>query len=184
MPATPTTDITRIRFSHARLEAVIYGQVSLTDVIGHEPPYLGHYVVADFIGSHQIDQERFAAGDLIQASARIFFEDSGAFVTSFEGEPHDQPFNVVLFATFVVIEIAPYTPEAKFVVLTPPASAAADSPYAGLMPTNNTDALRRQLEAASDLGPLFAGIETLLIALTRDPTDPRRTGLLQRLFKR
>jgi hypothetical protein len=184
MPETHTTDITQARFSHARLEEVIYGRVPLAQIIGHEPSQLGNYVVVDFVGSHQIDQERFAAGDLIQASARIFFEDSGAFVTSFEGEAHDKPFNLVLFATFVVIEIAPYTPRAKFVVLAPPAPATAETPYAGLVRANNTDLLRERLEAADDLGNVFTDIETLLIALTRDPVEAPRAGLLQRIFKR
>ena len=184
MHSIDTPDIPSLKFSHARLEQVIYGRTPIRDIVGAASGHLGDYVVADFVGSHQIDQERFGAGDLIQASARIFFEDSGAFITSFEGEASGKPFNLVLFSTFVVIEIAPYTPDAKFLVLAPASPSTADSPYAGLMRANNTDVLREALEAEEDLSPVFNDLERLLAGLTRDPETESRPGLLQRLFKR
>lgn len=180
-----TLDIPSLTFSHPCLERVIYGHTPIAEIVGYATAFFGDYVVADFVGSHQIDQDRFAAGDLIQASARIFFEDSGAFVTSFEGESYGKPFNLVLFATFAVIEIAPYTPKAKFVVLAPPSPSAEDSPYAGLMRANNTDRVREQLEAEQDLGPVFNDLQCLLESLARAPEESKpRGGLLQRLFKR
>lgn len=174
------------QFSHAKLEKVIYGRTPLREILGHEPQAMGGYVVADFVGSHQIDQERFAAGDLIQASARIFFEDSGAFVTSFEGEAYGKNFNLVLFATFVVLEIAPYTPHARFVVLSPaPEEDAVAGPYAGLVRSHNTDALRERLEAAPDLSRLLLDMETLLERLAEDPRQrTERMSLWRRLFGR
>jgi len=174
-------------FSHARLEQVIYGRTPLRELLGHTPAapgeLLADYVVADYVGSHQLDRERFGAGDLIQASARIFFEDSGAFVDSIEGAPHGRDFNLVLFATFAVIEIAPYTAQARFLVLAP-APSPADGPYAGLVRSHNTDALRERLTGNPEHAALFADLEALLDGLAGEPAPrtPRR-GLLQRLFR-
>ncbi|MDX5333198.1 MAG: hypothetical protein LPK58_04040 [Gammaproteobacteria bacterium] len=174
-------------FSHARLEEVIYGRIPLRELLGRTPAapgeLLADYVVADYVGSHQLDRERFGAGDLIQASARIFFEDSGAFVDSVEGAPHGRDFNLVLFATFAVIEIAPYTAQARFLVLSP-APATIDGPYAGLVRSCNTDALRERLAASTEHTALFDDLEDLLDGLTEDPQPrPQRRGLLQRLFR-
>ena len=183
-------DIPSRRLSHARLEQVIYGRTPLRELLGHTPAApgeaLGDYVVADYVGSHQLDRERFDAGDLIQASARVFFEDSGAFMGSIEGGPCGKDFNLVLFATFVVIEIAPYTSGARFLVLTPhPGEAPADSPYAGLMRSHNTDVLREQLGGTEDHCALLADLGALIGALSEEPKKPsRRRGLLRRLFNR
>ena len=181
-----STPVEQRPFSHARLEQAIYRRVPLRELIGREPFSMGDYVIADFVGSHQIDRDRFGPNDLIQASARIFFEDQGAFMGSFEGAPYGKAFNLVVFATFVVVEIAPFTPRARFLVLTPnPESAPADSPYAGLMRTHNTDALREQLEARDDLAPLMDDLEALLLELADDrPGERPHRGLWQRLFGR
>lgn len=163
------------KLRHDRLEEAIYGKYTLTEVLGETPAWLADYVVADYVGDYRLDPQR--GPDLINASAAMFFEDAGAYIRSYAGSDHGQPFNLAVFATFAVVEIRPYTHEAEFLVLKPaPTTSLADGPYIGLMASQNTDALDSALQDADDLGPLFSDLSRLLHALSGERPLRRKGG--------
>jgi hypothetical protein len=177
IPAAPATT----KLQHARLERVIYQRTPLGELIGELAGSLAPWRVADYVGSHQIDRSRFGAQDLIGATAVLFFEDAGAHLESFPGEPHGRPYNLAVFATFLVVEIRPLTPEVEFLVLAPPLTETG--PYAGLVGSQNADALRAHLREPEGLRAALAAIDALLVQLAAPP-KARRRGLLSRLLRR
>lgn len=119
------------KLRHDRLEEAIYGKLSIADVIGEQqPPWLDRYVIADYVGDYRLDPTR--GPDLINASAAMFFEDAGAYIRSYGGSEYGHAFNLALFATFLVVERHPYTPDAEFLVLKPalPRICPADNTWA------------------------------------------------------
>jgi hypothetical protein len=170
------------KLNHTALESAIYGGKELPDLIGPTHELLAEYAVSDYVGSYLLDTQRFSPGSAPPDAAR-FFEDQGAFVQAIPGQPLGQPFNLSLFATFLVVEIEPGSPEVEFLVLAPrPEEELQDAPYAGLMSSRNTDQLRDALADNAATGRLFEDIARLLEYLRSAPTAPAKAGWLSRLM--
>lgn len=176
----------RPRLDHGRLEQAIYGEIPIGRLIGDETMPLANYRVADYVGNATIDPGRDST-DPIAATAERFFDDQGAHIETLRSPDLAPDLNVAIFATFVVIEIRPLTPQVEFLVLAPPriGDDRAPTPYLGLMRSQNTDALVHALARPDARAELFQAIAKLLPALARKPREPRSgKGLLRRLFGR
>jgi hypothetical protein len=174
------------RLDHARLERAIYGRQGLHELIGEGPPLLSTYRVVDYVGNHGIDPARDAR-DLIHASAAKFFEDQGAHIETHPGTSHGFDFSLAVFATFLVVECRPLTPDVEFLVLAPTSAddESEPAPYRGLMRSQNTDELRVALQSEPTRGELFGYVNRVLQALARPQGVRRhRGGLLRRWLGR
>jgi hypothetical protein len=176
----------RTRLDHARLEQAIYRRQTLHELIGEGPPLLSTYRVVDYVGSHGIDPARDPR-DLIHASAAKFFEDQGAHIETLPGASVGFDFSLAVFATFLVVECRPLTPQVEFLVLAPTSAddESEPAPYRGLMRSQNTDELRLALQSEPERSELFGYVSRVLLALARPQGDkPRRGGLLRRWLGR
>jgi hypothetical protein len=176
----------RPRLDHARLEQAIYRRQALHELIGEGPPLLSSYRVVDYVGSHGIDPARDPR-DLIHASAAKFFEEQGAHIETLPGASHGFDFSLAVFATFLVVECRPLSPEVEFLVLAPTSAddESEPAPYRGLMRSQNTDDLRLALQSEQTRGDLFGYVNRVLEALARpESRKPHRRGLLRRWLGR
>jgi hypothetical protein len=173
------------RLDHQALERAIGEQTALTTLLGRAPARMGDWRVADFVGSVQLDRERFGPHDLIGASAELFFEDAGAHSRTLAGAEFGRDFDIALFATFVVLAIRPLTETTQFLVLAP--RTQSQGPYSGLVAAQNTDALCAELAGDARLrAGCFADLSDLLAALAGAPRPPvpPKPGFWRRLFPR
>lgn len=141
------------KLQHPALEQAIYGKHSLAELLANIPnsvdSLISQYQVADYIGSHTAKTDGYAKDDLRKTVARVFFEDDGGYKATIECA--DQPFNLALFATFIVVEIQPNTAEVEFLVLIPQRPKTLENArYSGLMKSQNTDQLLHDLNDADN----------------------------------
>ncbi|MGV6810071.1 MAG: hypothetical protein ACWA5U_09365 [bacterium] len=162
------------KLQHAALEQAIYGKHSLAELLANVPDavdsLINQYQVADYIGSHTAKTDGYAKDDLRKTVARVFFEDDGGYKATIECI--DQPFNLAIFATFIVIEINPNTAEVEFLVLIPQRPKTLENArYAGLMKSQNTDQLLHDLNNADHPQALQQVTQQIqqLLAMLREP---------------
>lgn len=90
----------------------------VSELIGRGARFLADYRLANYVTSNQIG-EIALDGVRCKAPASTFFRDKAELLLTIEGGEHNQPFDVLLFDTFLVIEMAPRTLETRYLVLVP-----------------------------------------------------------------
>lgn len=175
------------RLPTAALETAITSRIPLNRLCAEPCTLLDDLRVADYIGSYRIRQTRHGEHDLIAASAQVFFEEDGAFCARHDGAAHQRPYAVVIFATFLVVEFNPFTPEAHFLVLAPVLEADDSARYQGLWAAQRIERLQLALREADGEAKLFDELDRALAALRRmastpAPEQPGRRHWLARLF--
>jgi len=141
------------KLQHQPLEHAIYGKYSLAELLAQSTDsidaLLNDYQIADYVGSHTAKTDGYDKNDLRKTVARVFFEDDGGYKATIECA--DEPFNLAIFATFIVIEINPNTADVEFLVLVPQRpDSVQQARYAGLMKSQNTDQLLHDLNNAKN----------------------------------
>ncbi len=137
------------------------------ELIGDRARFLANYRVANYVKSAQIN-DITVDGVRRKASASDFFQDKAELLAAVEGNGSKQPFNVVLFDTFIVIEFAPCTPRATFVVLVPNFESQTGSYVLGdtLESTSVVDTLnavnqsRGQRQLLAEAGNVLASLQS------------------------
>lgn len=100
------------------LELTSRRRKTVKELIGAKARFLSEYRMTNYVGSAQIN-EITLDGTRCKVSASNFFKDKAELLVTIEGEEYNKAFNVVLFDTFIVIEVAPYTLDTEFLVLVP-----------------------------------------------------------------
>ncbi len=101
-----------------KLDEAIRRRRMVRRLIGPRARFLADYRVSNYVTPAQI-YEVTLDGARSKAPAPIFFSDKAGLLMTIEGSQYDKPFDVVLFDTFVVIEVAPRTLQTQFLVLVP-----------------------------------------------------------------
>jgi hypothetical protein len=91
---------------------------TVKECIGARAKFLGDYRLASYVKSSQIEDVS-VDGTRCKAPASVFFKDKASLLLTVDGKKYKKPFNVILFDSFIVIEIAPHSLETKFLVLVP-----------------------------------------------------------------
>jgi hypothetical protein len=182
------------RLQHSQLEQAIYGKKTVADILAqqattHSPETspISQYVIADYVGSHTAKTGEYAKDDLRKTVAKVFFEDDGGYKTTLKTD--DEQLTLTLFATFLVIEIRPGTPDVEFLVLIPQRDEPLNNArYAGLMKTQNTDALLDTLTTDSEAFALTCQQVQSLLSTLRSSHPPqtqnKKTGWFSQLFNK
>lgn len=181
------------KLHHQPLEHAIYGKYSLAELLGKSTDsfdsLINDYQIADYVGSHTAKTDGYDKDDRRKTVARVFFEDDGGYKTTIECA--NEPFNLAIFATFIVIEINPNTAEVEFLVLVPQRpDRLQQARYAGLMKSQNTDQLLHDLnkpESPQALADVTTQINQLLHYLrqpsVQPPTKKQTSPWFKRLFQ-
>jgi hypothetical protein len=90
----------------------------VSELIGKSARFLADYRLANYVKPGQID-EISLDGVPCKTSAATFFRDNAELLLAIKGDDYDQPIDVVLFDTFMVIEVAPRTLSTRYLVLIP-----------------------------------------------------------------
>ena len=101
-----------------KLDQAISNRRMVNDLIGTSARFLADYRLANYVKPDQID-EISLDGVPCKAPAATFFKDKAELLLAIEGDDYDQPIDVALFDTFVVIEVAPRTLITSYLVLIP-----------------------------------------------------------------
>ena len=101
-----------------KLDQAISNRRMVNDLIGTSARFLADYRLANYVKPDQID-EISRDGVPCKAPAATFFKDKAELLLAIEGDDYDQPIDVALFDTFVVIEVAPRTLITSYLVLIP-----------------------------------------------------------------
>jgi hypothetical protein len=141
------------------------------DLIGDRARFLADYRVANYVKSAQITDIK-VDGVSAKAPASVFFRDRAVLLAEIEGKAYKQPFNVVLFDSFIVIELAPRTARASFLVLVPNFESKTGSYVVGdtLESTSVTDTLntvnqcRGQARLLMEAGNVLASLQSAAAA--------------------
>ncbi|GEM_PF-3620016 len=101
-----------------RLDRAISNRRMVSELIGKSARFLADYRLANYVKPDQID-EISVDGVPCKAPAATFFRDNAELLLAIEGDGYDQPIDVALFDTFMVIEVAPRTLSTRYLVLIP-----------------------------------------------------------------
>jgi hypothetical protein len=101
-----------------RLDQAISNRRMVGELIGTSARFLADYRLANYVKPDQID-EISLNGVPCKAPAATFFKDKAELLLAIEGTNYDQPIDVALFDTFIVIEVAPRTLITRYLVLVP-----------------------------------------------------------------
>jgi hypothetical protein len=101
-----------------KLDQAINNRRMVNDLIGTSARFLADYRLANYVKPDQIN-EISLDGVPCKAPAATFFKDKAELLLAIEGDDYDQPIDVALFDTFVVIEVAPRTLITSYLVLIP-----------------------------------------------------------------
>ncbi|MEE9595941.1 MAG: hypothetical protein V3V96_04110 [Acidiferrobacterales bacterium] len=101
-----------------RLDRAISNRRMVSELIGRSARFLADYRLANYVKPDQID-EISLDGVPCKAPAATFFRDNAELLLAIEGDDYDQPIDVALFDTFMVIEVAPRTLSTRYLVLIP-----------------------------------------------------------------
>ncbi|MFQ5759907.1 MAG: hypothetical protein ACE5HM_02920 [Acidiferrobacterales bacterium] len=101
-----------------RLDQAISNRRMVSELIGTSARFLADYRLANYVKPDQI-HEISLDGVPCKAPAATFFKDKGELLLAIEGDDYNQPIDVVLFDTFMVIEVAPRTLTTRYLVLIP-----------------------------------------------------------------
>jgi len=101
-----------------RLDRAISNRRMVSELIGRSARFLADYRLANYVKPDQID-EISLDGVPCKAPAATFFRDNAELLLAIEGGDYDQPIDVALFDTFMVIEVAPRTLSTRYLVLIP-----------------------------------------------------------------
>ena len=101
-----------------RLDQAINNRRLVSELIGTSARFLADYRLANYVKSNQIEEMKLD-GVPCKAPAATFFKDKAELLLAIEGADYGQPINVALFDTFIVIEVAPRTLIAQYLVLIP-----------------------------------------------------------------
>ena len=99
-----------------RLNQAISSRRMVSELIGTSARFLADYRLANYVKSDQIN-EISLDGVPCKAPATTFFKDKAELLLAIEGDDYHQPIDVVLFDTFMVIEVAPRTLITRYLVL-------------------------------------------------------------------
>lgn len=158
-----------MRLQYSLLEQAIYQKPTIAELLQQDCPVLARYCVSDYVGSPSMKDDPTTDNTRAQG----FFDDKAhketlEFVGT--GENNNRDFNIALFATFLAVEINPGNEQAEFLILIPRRSPEQENAmYAGLMKSQNTDALREQLAADPALREQLASEVDWLLAYLRAP---------------
>ncbi|MCH6582193.1 MAG: hypothetical protein IH808_04130 [Proteobacteria bacterium] len=101
-----------------RLDRAISNRRMVSELIGKSARFLADYRLTNYVKPDQID-EISVDGVPCKAPAATFFRDNAELLLAIEGDDYDQPIDVALFDTFMVIEVAPRTLSTRYLVLIP-----------------------------------------------------------------
>ncbi|MDH3671692.1 MAG: hypothetical protein OES46_11070 [Gammaproteobacteria bacterium] len=101
-----------------RLDQAISHRRMVSELIGTSARFLADYRLANYVKPDQIDEVNLN-GMPCKAPAATFFKDKAELLLAIEGDDYDQPIDVALFDTFIVIEVAPRTLITRYLVLIP-----------------------------------------------------------------
>lgn len=101
-----------------KLDQAISNRCMVNELIGKNARFLADYRLANYVEADQIN-EISLDGVPCKAPAATFFKDKAELLLAIEGDDYDQPIDVALFDTFVVIEVAPRTLITSYLVLIP-----------------------------------------------------------------
>ena len=101
-----------------RLDQAISNRRMVSELIGTSARFLTDYRLANYVKPDQI-HEISLDGVPCKAPAATFFKDNAELLLAIEGDDYDQPIDVALFDTFMVIEVAPRTLITRYLVLIP-----------------------------------------------------------------
>lgn len=181
------------RLQHRQLEQAIYGKKTVADLLAQQATAnspktspISQYIIADYVGSHTAKTGEYSKDDLRKTEAKVFFEDDGGYKTTLK--TNDEQLHLTIFATFLVIEIRPGTADVEFLVLIPQRSEQLENArYAGLMKTQNTDALLETLTTDTQAFELTCQQVQQLLSQLRDnsPSQPsKKKGWFSQLFSK
>lgn len=101
-----------------KLESAIRRRELVKILTGGKTRILTDYRLSNHVKPSQIDDVKLN-GTRCKMPAVTFFKDKAKLLLSVTGAKHKKPFNVVLFDSFIVIEVLPTTPHTEFLVLIP-----------------------------------------------------------------
>jgi hypothetical protein len=101
-----------------RLDQAISHRRMVSELIGTSARFLADYRLANYVKPDQIDEVNLN-GMPCKAPAATVFKDKAELLLAIEGDDYDQPIDVALFDTFIVIEVAPRTLITRYLVLIP-----------------------------------------------------------------
>lgn len=147
------------RLQHIRLEQAITGKQTISELLDAPCTALNNYCLADYVGNPALKQDKTEDN----SHARGFFADQGAWRETQVLNQNDK-ITLAIFATFLVVEIDAGTEVAEFLVLVPKRGPEQEGAmYAGLMKSQNTDALCERLAAdAAARTEMTAEVDALL----------------------
>lgn len=101
-----------------RLDQAISNRRMVSELIGTSAHFLADYRLANYVKPEQINEVSLD-GVPCKAPAATFFKDKAELLLAVEGTDYDQPIDVALFDTFIVIEVEPRTLITRYLVLIP-----------------------------------------------------------------
>jgi len=170
----------RIQYSH--LQKAIYQMQPITDLLGHDSSWLQGYRIADYVGRPELGDADPKWSHPGAVTSEELFEDQGGFLYRFRA---GDALDVVVFATFLVVEVNPATPQTEFLVIAPipPEEQEEELPYAAFLKGQNTASIQDQLRDETNQQAISIEITTLIEKL-RQPAMDTRTGFFSKLFNR
>ncbi|MFQ5995050.1 MAG: hypothetical protein ACE5K1_08130 [Acidiferrobacterales bacterium] len=100
------------------VESAVRERRTIKELVGDRARFLGEYRVTNHVKADQIGEIRID-GTRYKAPAATFFKDKGELLMTLEGDVVKKAYNVLLYDSFIVIEVAPRTQETNFLVLVP-----------------------------------------------------------------
>jgi hypothetical protein len=170
----------RIQYSH--LQQAIYQMQPVSELLGHDSQWLKGYRIADYVGRPELGDADPKWSHPGPVTSEELFEDQGGYLYRFHaGEELD----IVVFATFLVIEVRPGTQQTEFLVIAPiPLEQQEEElPYAAFLQGQNTVSIQDQLREESNQQSISSEIDELINRL-RQPASDARTGFFSKLFNR
>lgn len=101
-----------------KLESAVRRRELVKTLTGGKTRILTDYRLSNHVKSTQIDDVKLNGGRC-KMPAATFFKDKAELLLNVVGTKYGKTFNVVLFDSFIVIEVAPGTPRTEFLVLIP-----------------------------------------------------------------
>ncbi len=149
-----------------KLEGALRRRELVKVLTGGKTRILTDYRLSNHVKSEQIDDVKLN-GARRKMPAETFFKDKAELLLNVIGAKHGKTFNVVLFDSFIVIEVAPGTPQTEFLVLIPNFESQSGAYVVGDKSMTSTT-VYDTADAVKQSGAqrqLLAEAETLLVAL-------------------